>query len=155
MNKSNFLTLIFAVVAGVVFSYISTKIQGEADDFFPQKLCACHFNPVDYIVCDTFSYKDLKKMSNPPVKVNMKPVTSPSGYVRTPETAASMALGLESHPYYNSGGVWFIPRFDIFLYDSIWVVNKSLVGPKTVYGGSYMAEINRKTGEIIGIERYK
>lgn len=155
MKKTFFLYYYLVVAVGFAVGYVSAKGVENEKDMAPLTLYVCHFDPADYAVLDTFTYDDYRKMSGPPVRVNITPMEHEGGLVRTPETAAAMSLGLESHPYYNADGVWYIPRFDIVIHDSIWVVSKSLVGPSTVYGGSFKAEISMVTGEITGMECYK
>lgn len=152
-NKGVFLITI-SIIIGFIFGFASSKDQDKSGKTSPHLLFTCHFDTIDYVVVDSLSIEEYELIPNPPMLVDMTPQDSREGYVRTPETAALIALSLCRHPYLNNYGEHFISHFNVYLCDSTWFVEQGFSGHGIVFGG-FNVEIDKNTGEIRGFERFK
>lgn len=153
INRGVFLIAI-SIIIGFIFGFTSANYLYKAGETSSHLLLTCHFDTTDYVVVDTFSIEEYKLMSNPPVLVDLTPQDCDRGYVRTPETAALMALSQCKHPYLDKYGEHYISHFNIYLCDSTWFVEHGFSGSGIAFGGFNM-EIDKNTGEIVGFERFK
>lgn len=143
-----------SIIIGFIFGFTSANDKFKIEGFPSHLLLTCHFDTTDYVVVDTFSIEEYELMPNPPVLVDTTPQDCEGGYVRTPETAALIALSLCRNPYMNSHGEHFISHFNVYLCDSTWFVGQGFSGSGIVFGG-FNVEIDKNTGEICGFERFK
>ena len=154
LEKKHILILVISFI-GLSLGFYVGKGRKNTVVKYPHKMFICHFDSTNYQVIDTFSFEDYRKMDNPPVFVNMSPNVLGNGYVKTPEIAAVLAFSQSEHPYFNNHGEIYFPHFDVYLCDSTWIVEKSYASPENIFGGSYMLEIDKTSGKMLGIIRYK
>lgn len=153
INRSFFL-IIISIIIGFIFGFIFANEKRTVEEISPHLLFTCHLDTTDYLMVDSFSMEECELMPNPPMLVDMTPQNCEMGYVRTPETAALIALSQCRNLYLNINGEHFMSHFNVYLCDSTWFVGQGFSGPGMVFGG-FNVEIDKKTGEICGFERFK
>ena len=153
INRDFFL-IIISIIIGFIFGFTFANEKWNLEETSPHLLFTCHLDTTDYVVVDSFSMEEYELMPNPPVHVDMTPQDCEMGYVRTPETAALIALSQCRNLYLNNYGEHFISHFNVYLCDSTWFVGQGFWGPGITFGG-FNVEIDKKTGEIRGFERFK
>ena len=153
--KRDVFLIIISIIVGFIFGITSANDKQNAEETSPHLLFTCHLDTTNYVVVDSFSIiEDYKHMPNSSVLLEMTPQDVKEGYVRTPEIAALIALSQCRNLYWNNSGEHFISHFNVYLCDSTWFVRQVFSGPSIVYGG-FIMEIDKKTGEILGFERFK